>query len=178
MTKKYYALFIIFILNSITPAMSAGLNNDLLKVAYIYNIANFTRWPDSTWDKLSDAFILCSYGTDIISSGLDKLESKLINKRPTLVINVKEDQDLKDCNALYINTDQRRSYRYLLSKINQQNVLVIANNTPFFDFGSLINLIEKDKRLRFQVSKKQLSKSQLNLSSKLLKLAILVDDVR
>lgn len=158
--------------------MSAEVNDDALKVAYIYNITKFTRWPDSSWTDRRDPFILCFYGEDSVSRSLSKLQNKKINDHLIKLLKVENDHDFKSCNALYIDTQDRRRYRYLLSQINQKIVLVITDHSPFFNAGGLINLVEKDKRLRFQVSQKQLSISQLKLSSKLLKLAILVDDLR
>lgn len=171
--KNYVIL--LFVLSVITPARSEENNPSAVKVAYIYNIAKFTRWPESTWNEPKDPFILCSYGEDDVSHELTILDNKKIDDHPITVVNVQNDQDFQDCNALYISTDDSRVYRYLLSQIDQQTVLTITDESPFFDAGGFVNLVRENQRLRFQISNQQLANTQLILSSKLLKLSILVD---
>ncbi|WP_435237013.1 YfiR family protein [Psychromonas sp. PT13] len=163
---------------AMTPAFAHELKMSALKVAYIYNIAKFTNWPESTWSNASDPFHLCFYGDDQVSEEFIQLKDKQINGHRIELVKVQSNDDYKNCHIFYIDTDERRRYRYLLSLIDQHSVLVVTDNSPFFDTGGLINLVETDQRLQFQVSKKQLADSQLKFSSKLLKLAILVDDIR
>jgi hypothetical protein len=154
------------------------LKSGALKVAYIYNIGKFTRWPDSTWSNPSDPFQLCFYGDDQVIDNLVQLENKQINGHDIVLVEAQTENDYKGCNIFYIETTDRRRYRYLLSLIDQHSVLVVTDDSPFFMLGGLINLVETEQRLLFQVSTKQLADSQLKLSSKLLKLATLVDDIR
>jgi len=171
---KYYTVLLL-VLSVVTPARSEENSPSAVKVAYIYNIAKFTRWPESTWKGNKDPFILCSYGEDSVSKELKRLENKKIIDHPITVVEVKKDQDFKYCHALYISTNDRRLYRYLFSQIDQQTVLTITDESPFFNSGGFVNLVREDKRLRFQISNQQLSNTELILSSKLLKLSILVD---
>ncbi|MEL0659468.1 YfiR family protein [Psychromonas arctica] len=162
-------------MNIIRPVFSEDNSPSAVKVAYIYNIAKFTRWPESTWKDANAPFVLCSYGEDSVSKALIILENKKIDKHPITVVNVEKDQDFQYCHALYISTDDSRLYRYLLSQVDQQKVLTITDESSFFDSGGFVNLVRENKRLRFQISNQQLSETKLILSSKLLKLSILVD---
>jgi len=173
---KYILIFIMPFMLNINAAISAENKVSSLKVAYIYNIAKFTRWPSSTWSKADDPFFLCAYGSDDVSNELNVLTNKRIDTHPISVVQVKSDQDYQHCNAFYISTDDRNLYRYLLSKINLQLVLTITDQNPYFEYGGFINLVEENNRLRFQVSNQQLSTTELVLSSKLLKLSILVNN--
>lgn len=173
---RYLFILLFFSLFSNNAALAEQNKISSLKVAYIYNIAKFTRWPDSSWNNTNDPFILCTYGQDEVINELSILTNKKIDTHPISVIEVKNDQDYQHCNAFYISTDDRNLYRYLLSKINLQVVLTITDQSPFFESSGFINLIEKNNRLRFQVSNQQLSTTKLVLSSKLLKLSILVDN--
>ncbi|WP_372880954.1 YfiR family protein [Psychromonas sp.] len=157
-------------------AAPAAINT--LKVAYIYNIAKFTRWPENTWASTDAPFKLCFYAKNGFQDGLKTLEKKEVNGHPIILLKPEQEADFQQCNAFYIDTEDRRRYRYLLSLIDPKTVLTISDDTPFFDYGGLVNLVEKDQRLRFEVNMQQLAHSQLKFSSKLLKLAILVDNTR
>lgn len=166
---------LLLMMDFIKPVMSEDNSASALKVAYIYNIAKFTRWPTSTWDTSKDPFILCFYAEDNVSNDLPTLQNKKIDEHPIAVMKVINDEDFEQCNALYLNTDDSRLYRYLLSQIDSQTVLTITDDSPYFDSGGFVNLVQENKRLRFQISNQQLSSTKLILSSKLLKLSILVD---
>ena len=179
MRSRYLSFSYLLVFSCVIgPVLAAELAISSLKVAYIYNIAKFTRWPVTTWTSPADSFKLCFYGNDSVSEGLVQLQKKQINGHSVVVLRAEETHNFQQCNAFYINTPDRRRYRYLLSFINQQTVLVITDNSPFFEYGGLINLVQTKQRLRFQVDKTQLANSQLKFSSKLLKLALLVDDSR
>ena len=145
-----------------------------LKVAYLYNIAKFTRWPERTWTKQSDPFYFCFYGDNGVTDELLTLQKREINDHLITLLKPESTLDFQRCNAFYIQTDKRHLYRYLLSLIDQKKVLVITDESPFFDYGGLMNLVEVKQRIRFQINKKQLDNSQLKFSSKLLKLGILI----
>jgi len=178
--RSYFILlfYLLILVYAATPVFAHELKSSALKVAYIYNIAKFTRWPETTWSDPSDPFQLCFYGDDEVSDNLVQLENKPVNGHNIKLVEAQYKEDYSGCNIFYIETTDRRRYRYLMSLIDQHSVLVITDNSPFFATGGLINLVETGQRLHFQVSKKQLADSQLKLSSKLLKLAILVDDMR
>ena len=173
---KCLFIFLFFSFLSINDALADKNKVSSLKVAYIYNIAKFTKWPDTTWKSDNAPFMLCAYGQDAVTNELNILTGKKVGMHPISVVEVKNDQDYQHCNALYISTDDRNLYRYLLSHINLELVLTITDESPFFESGGFINLIEKNNKLRFQVSNQQLSTTKLILSSKLLKLSILVNN--
>ena len=160
------------------PVSAAHPAIDSLKVAYIYNIAKFTRWPETTWASPSAPFKLCFYAKNSMVDELQALQNKEVNGHPIVLFKAEQKTDFQQCHAFYIDTSERRRFRYLLSLIDQKAVLVISDESPFFEYGGLVNLVEKEKRLRFQVNMGQLADSQLNFSSKLLKLAILIDNPR
>lgn len=178
---KYYCMplsLLLIVLCTSYPAFATTHSISSLKVAYLYNIAKFTEWPAGTWETTNSPFYFCSYGSDDIVEELQTLQDKTIAGHPVRLLQPNQEADFRLCHAFYIDTDKRTRYRYLLSLINQQKVLTISDDGPFFDYGGLINLIEKDQRLRFEVNTQQLAGSQLKFSSKLLQLAILVDSER
>ena len=172
-----YFSFLLFCLSGIQFALAAPAM-DPLKVAYLYNIAKFTRWPEKVWPNQSAPFQLCFYGDNDLADALQVLLTKNINGHPIVLLKPKYEPEFKQCHAFYIDTLERHRYRYLLSLIDQELVLVVSDDSPFFASGGLVNLVEKNQRLRFQINTQELERSQLQFSSKLLELAILIDNQR
>lgn len=160
------------------PTFSTPHSVNAVKVAYLYNIAKFTQWPTDTWTSSTAPFYFCSYGADNLKEELQTLQHKKVGGHPITLLTPKKENDFNMCHAFYVDTTERNRYRYLLSLLQQEKVLIISDESPFFSQGGLINLVEKGNRLRFEVNTQQLENSQLKFSSKLMKLAILVDSSR
>lgn len=159
-----------------TKPAFAAYNLNSVKIAYVYNIAKFTRWPDSTWPTENSPFLFCVYGKGEVIDGLQALQTKQIDGHPIELLRLDNELAFDKCNALYIDSDERSRYRYILSLIDPKTVLTISDGVSFLHSGGLITLVEGDQRVRFQVNMEQLSQSILQFSSKMLKLAILVDN--
>lgn len=149
-----------------------------LKAAYVYNIAKFTRWPESVLATNENQFNLCLYGDDDTISQLQLLANRSINNHNILIKNVTTESAINDCHLLYISAKENRRYRYLLSLIKQETTLTISSDNHFLRLGGLINLTELDQRLQFEVNMEQLAHSKLIFSSKLLSLGKLIEKPR
>lgn len=171
-------LCIVVMLAALNLALAATPDLRALKVAYIYNLAKFTRWPASTWVEPKSPFLFCTYGEGEVSDGLQQLQDKEIGGHPVTLLQLDNELDFKQCHALYIEPTERRRYRYLLSLIDPDKVLTVSEDRSFLRNGGLVTLVEKDQRLRFEVNMLKLSESELKLSSKLLKIAFLIDNPR
>lgn len=149
-----------------------------LKAAYVYNIAKFTRWPESVLQTKESEFKLCLYGDDDTVSQLNLLANRSVQGHPILVKEITTESAVNDCHLLYISAKESRRYGYLLSLIKLKSILTIGNDSRFLRLGGLINLTELEQRLQFEVNMKQLAGSELTLSSKLLTLGKLIKNPR
>jgi hypothetical protein len=149
-----------------------------LKAAYVYNIAKFTRWPDSVLATKESEFKLCLYGNDETTSQLSLLANRHIQNHPIIIENVTTESIINDCHLLYISAKESRRYGYILSLIKRKTILTIGNDNRFLRLGGLINLTELEQRLQFEVNMQQLANSKLSFSSKLLTLGKLIEKPR
>lgn len=150
---------------------------DKVKVAFIYNFAKFTTWPDRSLESLPPgSFPICLVGSEPLGSLLDKLTGKKIVNDRTILIRKKPSQDvLKSCRILYISASESAQLDNLLKTLNGHPVLTIGNTEGYAKRGVGINLIEKNEKLGFEINRKAILKSGLILSSELLALGVLVD---
>jgi hypothetical protein len=176
--KRNLLVFILFVscLSGNLSAREQTLGS--LKAAYIYNIAKFTRWPESVWLTKESPFKLCLYGNDDTTSQLKLLADRNMHSHNITVIPVTTEITINDCQLLYISPNESRRYRYLFSLLKKQTTLTIGNDANFLRLGGVVNLIELKQRLHFEVNMEQLAYSKLTLSSKLLKLGKLIDKPR
>lgn len=147
-----------------------------LKAAYVYNMLKFTRWPASSLPDEAGQVQLCLYGGGSVITELEKLATLPLGKRQIRIAHPQNEAGFAACHALYISSEERRRYRYLLSLVERRPVLTISDHEQFLRAGGLTNLSEHEQRLRFEVNMAQLSRTRIQLSSKLLQLAIRIDN--
>lgn len=167
---------VLLLMQLVVPAQAKQETLANLKSAYIYNIAKFTSWPESQSSSDMTSINFCLYGSNEVIELLQGIEGKAIGKRLSRVIMPREVSDFKRCHVLYIAPEERKRYRYILSLIDQNQVITISDDERFIKSGGLINLTEIGQRLRFQINVGLLETQELHISSHLLKLAILVDE--
>jgi len=172
--KRYIWLLLPLLLLSF-PGKPASGHLAGLKAAYVYNIAKFTRWPESALAKNMRLFRLCVYGSGETIEELKKLNGRPLSTRSVAIVEPKFESDFYQCQLLYISSSEQRRYRYVLSLINRKQVLTISDDVRFLRHGGLVNLSEQQQKLRFEINNTLLSQAELTMSSKLLKLAILVE---
>lgn len=138
------------------------------KAEFIYNFSKFTKWPDKTGE-----LVVCIYGKDPFGSSIDNINNKFSNKRKIKIVRTKSIAKAGECHIAYINNihEQKRYYRRVIRKINSSSVLTMADHDNADSFGVMIGLINNKDNISFKVNDSLVSKSNLKISSKLLRLA-------
>lgn len=158
------------VLFSLSMIMSLMLRADALpeftlKAAYLYNFALLTEWPST---KHSNEFDLCFYREDL-GSASDALQNKMIGNRKIKVINVATAEEAKGCQMIFISENEGGEGEKLIRHLIGAPILIISENPRIND--AHIAIVREGRRLAFDISLKTLKRSDLSLSSRLLKLA-------
>jgi len=82
--------------------------------------------------------------------------------------------DLDRCQVLFIGAAEAQQVNSWLAKVKGLPVLTVSELEGFAQHGGMINFVIEDKKLRFQVNPAVATKAGLKISSKLLRLAIVV----
>lgn len=174
---RWLSVLAVVVLGLLSPAGWPAQVQSLasLKAAYIFNLAKFTRWPDSRFAQDNSPLRLCVYGDDDVTQALNSLKGRSVGGHPIAVEYPRNENDFANCHLLYVTESERRAFRYLLALLSHSPVLTISSDRRFLRDGGLVHLTEQQRKLRFAVNMQQLDQSGLKLSSKLLRLAILVE---
>jgi len=134
-----------------------------LKAAYLYNFALLTDWPN---EKKSDNFNLCFFRENL-GSASDALQNKILHNQKLKVLTITTPEEAKECRMVFFPEEQRGEK--LIQKLAGTSVLVVTENTSVPD--AHITIVRKNRKLVFDVSLHALKNSDLDVSSRLLKLA-------
>jgi len=158
----------------IAIAQNSAEEERLFKAAFIYNFAKFTRWPEHIWNG-QDSLTLCTAGKDELASDLKRLSGKMIKGHLVSIQPLKTVQTPEHCNLLYIAKSEKKRYADILKSVRNKPVLSISELPHFGRSGGIIELYREKGRTRLIINLGVARKSGLEISSRLLMLAKVID---
>jgi hypothetical protein len=146
----------------------------LLKAVFIYNFAKLTRWPADTWGNDDAPLTLCTSGKDAVVGALTWLRGKRVKGHEVDVVTLEQRRDRGGCHVLYIAASEWAHLSEALLAVEGQPVLTISEIGGFLDHGGGIELLREVDKIRFKINMDAVSRAGLELSSRLLNLAVVV----
>jgi len=164
-------------LSSATPVAMAEDGSDdenLLKAAFIYNFALFTHWPENAPEEKGAPLSLCIAGEDDLAIALGRLRGKLVQGRPLTIQTLKDVRVPRNCHMLYVATSEKESYPNLVKAMRARPILTVSELPKFAHAGGVFELYRENGRIRFIINLGVARKAGLEISPKLLNLAVVI----
>lgn len=83
---------------------------------------------------------------------------------------------MKECQILFISTPEKEIMLEILSKIKDRPILTVSETNDFCQSGGVINFIAVNNKIRFEINVEAAKRSDLIISSKLLKLSKIIKE--
>ncbi len=145
-----------------------------VKAALVLNFARFTQWPVQA-PPADEPLGLCILGKKALAPAFLGIDGKTVNGRPLHVSFAEGPEEIPACNILFLTRDfEKMTPDEIFTLLGDRPVLTVGETPEFIAAGGMINLFEKNNRLRFEVNPGTIRRHGLKLSSRLLKLAIIV----
>jgi hypothetical protein len=163
-----------------------GLDNSdsseyLIKAGYIYNFAKLIDWPSKAFPQPDSPIVIGILGEDPFGPIMDRIVAdKKINGRTIVVKRLKWTKDLKsvkDCNILFVSSSEKEHFESVLGGMKGLPILTIGDAPGFARRGGIMNFILEDNKVRFEVNVEAAKDADLTISSRLLTLARIVQQV-
>ena len=160
-----------------TQAFAEGLDENQLKAAYLYNFARYVEWPKESHDSMGSSLEIGVVGGGAVSELLQKtVIGKKVGNRQLHVVDVKSHTDARSSHILFIpGKSGGDEQKQIVKDMEGTHVFVVADDAKFADRGGIANFIVTDSRVKFAINKRAAKNAGLKVSSKLLRLAELVD---
>lgn len=144
-----------------------------LKAEFMERFTRFVEWPDDP-SRASAPFAVCTTGANPFGNHLEELAARRrIRNRPVSVRAVREPEEIRKCDMLFIAAT-RKELPAVLSVVGNRPILTVSDTPGFGQHGVMINFYEQGGHLRFEVNSEAAERGRLKLKSKLLKLARIV----
>lgn len=175
-----YAKLIIPVLCMLCTAFicEASLESSLeenIKAAYLFNFAKFVEWPPTAFSSKDDPLNICVLGDDPLAGGVKLLENKSVAGRKLMIHQKNSCEDGDIYHIVYIGESKRKNLLKILSRFQKKPVLTVSSINDFAGQGGMIGFVRKGNLVRFEVNRQTVMDSGLTISSRLLKLALIVD---
>lgn len=138
-----------------------------VKAGFLYNFIAFTEWPAGVGNPLN----LCVYGADPFGDELNALQGKSVGGRSLNTRKADSLEQLKGCQVVFVAGSAIDSLPRILDTLRGEPVLTVTDTPGALDGGAGINMVVRQGKVAFEVNLAATRRSQLNVSSKLLRLA-------
>ena len=149
----------------------------LIKAGFIYNFANLVQWPANAFTQPDSPIVIGILGEDPFGTVLDRvLAGKKVNGRIFLVKRLKSVPDLKECHIVFVSSSEIAHLAEAIHLVKGMPILTIGEIPGFARRGGIINLFLEDNKVHFEVNVEAAKEADLNISSRLLALARIVQE--
>lgn len=138
-----------------------------LKVAFLYNFAAYTEWPERHSSNLE----YCIYGDDPFGEHLQHLRQKKINEQEIVIKYPKDSDDLHSCQVVFIARSAMDNLSGILNLLDGKPILTIADTPGSCQQGVVLNMAIREAKVIFEANIASAKKNGLKLSAQLLRFA-------
>lgn len=154
----------------------------LIKAGFIYNFASLVQWPSTSFSQADSPIVIAVLGEDHFGATLDRvLEGKKIDGHPFAIKRFKSVPELaksvaslRECQILYVSSSAMLHPSEAIQVVRGLPILTIGEIPGFASSGGIINFVVENNRIRFEVNVQAAKNADLNISSRLLALARIV----
>ena len=149
-----------------------------LKAAYLLHFLQFVEWPDSVFENEKSPIIVTILGDDPFGKILDEItKSEKIGDHSITIKRTHSLSNLDFCHVLYISSSEKDNFKSILRHIDSAPILTISDIDNFSEQGGNISFYLEENKLRFAINMQTLKQADLKVSSKLLRLAKIINPI-
>ena len=170
MASAIALLFLFF--PSALKAQTISASEYQIKAVFIYNFSHFVEWPESSFEKSYDPFVIGILGSNPFGP---YLQEAIRNERiGTHMMEVRQFENIREankCHILYINLQDPDEIKQALLAVSGRPILTVGDSPNFIRYGGLIRFFTEENKIRLEVNNTVAKARKLQISSKLLRVA-------
>jgi len=166
---------VLAVLSMLAASLAHAQSEDEIKAAFLLNFARYVEWPSSAFGSPAAPIRICmldAEGFDSVVSAT--VDGKTVGERAFEVSTVQNDAPIGRCHILFVG-DEDESAESVVSSLGNSSVFSVANDDGFAKSGGVANFFRAGNRIRFEINPRAAKRAGLKISSRLLRLAQLVE---
>jgi len=147
-----------------------------IKAAFLFNFAQFVDWPPTTFANTNAPFCIGILGDDPFGTILDQtVRGENVDGHPLVIQRYGRVEDVKTCQILFVSRSEGAHMDQILAALKGKNILTVGDMDGFIKNGGVIRFVTEQNKVHFRVSLEAAKNAGLTISSKMLRLAALVE---
>jgi hypothetical protein len=147
-----------------------------LKGAFLFNFARFTEWPAEAL-QTDSAVSACVVGDRAVGDAFARtVKGKQLAGRAIAVTVIAPTDSLPACHLIYLSGIASSRVSEIITTLRDLPVLTVSDSEEFTKRGGIIQFFVESGKMRFRINPRSAKRARLQLSSRLLALAEVVDE--
>lgn len=171
--------WLLAMLIALVPAAGLGAETTTeyrIKAAFLFNFAQFVRWPEASFASQDAPFVICVLGEDPFGSFLDEMvQDERVEGRPVVVARFSSVEETTGCQILYVSSAADTRWRTIAEQLAGHSVLTVADGDASTHRESIIRFTTEAGKIRLAVAIDEARAANLSISSKLLRTARVIE---
>lgn len=147
-------------------------NEYSLKAVFLYNFCRFIDWPNAAFNSTNDPIVIGILGTDPFGALIEEaVLGETSHGRPIRIERYRNVREIGRCHLLFIGASESERLDAILAAVTGSSIVTVGETADFVDQGGMIALTTDRNRVRLVINPSTLRNANLNVSSKLLRVA-------
>lgn len=163
------------LLASLSAGSAAQVPEYHLKAEFLERFSRFIEWPTAGVSEPA-SFVICSYAANPFGTYTEEMAgTRRVKGRPIEFRTLTQLEGAAECQILFLPITQNAQLAAILARTAGKPILTVAESEGAAERGFLVNFYSSEENLRFEINDSASRRSGLKISSKLLKLARVVN---
>jgi hypothetical protein len=147
-----------------------------VKAVFLFNFAQFVAWPEGSFPEKEAPLVVGILGDDPFNSYLDEVvRGEKVNNHPISVKRYRRIEEIKDCHVLFVSPSESQRMPEILEGLKTRNILTVGESEGFSKQGGMVSFVRQKGKIRLKINLQAVQAADLTVSSKLLRLADIVE---
>lgn len=157
-------------------ARPAGIPEQDLKAAAIYNIIGFVEWPTQAFPAEDSPLVIGILGRGPVADLIGQfVANETWHGRPVVLRPLSTAAEGRLCHVVYIARSEHARWRTIRNQFSRLPILTLCDAEQFAQQGGILQLAIERNRLRLTVNLEAARAAGLTISAKILRLAQVID---
>ncbi len=142
-----------------------------VKAAYLVKFTQYTSWPASTFESDTSPIVIGIIGPSPIAADLKQEARPITRPRPIEIRTIATPEEATHCHAVFFSrTDSYQEESWLVA-LKGKPVLTVGESDQTIKRGAIIHFVAEGKKVLFEVSRPAMERSNLKISTEMLRYA-------
>jgi hypothetical protein len=169
-------LILLLLLGPLTATTAQAQSEDQVMAAFLLNFARYVEWPATAFATEDAPVRICMLGSqefgEIVSN---TVSGKNVGDRSVTVTMKTDLASARDCHVLFIASEFELPNAETVAALGRTSIFTVADREGFATAGGIANFFREDNKIRFEINPTAAKRADLKISSRLLRLAKVVN---